>query len=34
VTAASGLRHRDLNDLWETVERPSIRRRIIVVTTA
>jgi len=34
VTAASGLRHCDLNDLWQAVERPSSRSRIVVVTTA
>jgi len=35
VTAASGLRHCDLNDLWQAVEMPSSRRRnrIVVVTT-
>ena len=27
VTAASGLHHRDLNDLWQAVERPSNRSR-------
>jgi len=34
VTAASVLRHCDLNDLWYAVERASNRSRIVVVTTA
>jgi len=36
VTADSGLRHCDLNDLWRSVERPSKsnRSRIVVVTTS
>jgi len=34
VTAAGGLRHRDLNDLWRKVERPSNRSRMVVVSSA
>jgi len=34
VTAAAGgsvLRHCDLNDLWQTVQRPSSWNRVVVV---
>ena len=34
VTATSGLRHCDLNDLLQAIERPSNRSRIVVVTIA
>jgi len=34
VSATSWLRHCDLSDLWQAVERPSNGRRIVVVTTA
>jgi len=34
MTAASGLHHSALNDIWRTVETASNRSRIVVVTTA